>query len=387
MRRKMVVALSAATVALLLLFMAVPALTAPAVAITQPTTSNTASKSVQTTQMNWEWQQWFNNNTRSFFTSYMAFQMSNNWMEGVFNLTGMPNVKFGLTFAKLVEFNDTNGDKHYNFNETSPEILKEYNLLTDIDWNLPPSVTWDPLVPSPSNPLRYVQVNLTGQEKNGAFHIYFIITLNLKPTTITFNGTEITLPSELTLKFEMDILGYQWSPTNNTYPADYRFLALVILLNGSVAGSVPHNFVLWNGTHLGDLGNIPSPPGTAGKVGEIYFADSSGIIHGKFSWFNGAYNVTTKTSVGPGYTYFNKSGDTVQLSIAYAYNDFPSGNILIDPYFEMYITDYMTMLITLLVLWQMYTSQAASSTLLYAGIGIVTAIVIIGAAVVLIRRR
>jgi len=385
MKRKMVVALSAATVALLLLFMAVPALITPAVAITQPPTSNTTSKSVQTTQMNWS--HWFNNNTRSFFTSHMAYQMSTNWTEGIFNLTGMPNVRFGLTFAKLIEFNDTNGDKHYNFNETPSEIINETNLLTDINWNLPPSVSWDPLVPTHNNPLSYVRVILTGQEKNGGFDITFNITLNLKPTKITFNGTEITLPSELTLKFEMDIIGYKWATPNSTYPADSRFLALVILLNGSVAGSVPHNFVLWNGTHLGDLGNIPSPPGTAGKVGEIYFADSSGIIHGKFSWFNGAYNVTTKTSVGPGYTYFNKSGDTVQLSIAYAYNDFPSGNILIDPYFEMYIADYTTMLITLLVLWQMYESQASSSTLLYAGIGIVAAVVVIGAAVVMIRRR
>ena len=386
MKRKIVVALSAATVALLVLFIALPALATPVTVMSlQTVNSNTSEKSAQANQ--WDWSSWFNNDTKSFFTGHMDFNMSENFMSGVFDHRGMANVRFGLAFAKLVEFNDSNGDGYYNFNDSLDTVIKEYNLLTDVQWDHV-TIMVDPFPPTPTNPLRSIQVNISGHEKTDHnFSISLNVSLYLISTSIEFNNYTVNIPAEISLKFGIHILNYVWEQHSTNYPNASRYLALVICLNGSVGGSIPHNFMLPNGTLVVENGSgaVPALEGTNGTISEIYFVDSSGTIHAKFNWFNGAYNTTA--DVGPGHTYFHKSGNTLNLSIAYAHDDFEDGNIIIDPYFQLFAEDYLTTILTFLVLSQMFASQAFSSLLLYAGLGIMAVVVIIGVAVVLIRRR
>jgi len=326
MKRKMVAAMSAATVALLVLFIVLPALATPVTAIPlQTATSNTTSKSVQENQ----WNSWFNNDTKSFFTGHMKFNMSENFMSGVFDHRNIPNVKLGLAFAKLVEFNDSNGDGYYNFNDSLGTVIKEFDLLTDVQWDQV-TIMVEPFPPTPLNPLRSVQVNISGHEKTAhTFNISFNVSLYLTSTTIEFNNHTVNIPAEISLKFEIHILNYKWEPHSSSYPNASRYLALVICLNGSVGGSVPHNFKLPDGTLVVENGSgaVPAVEGTNGTISEIYFVDSSGTIHAKFNWFNGAYNTTAEANVGPGHTYFHKSGNTLNLSIAYAHDDFEEGNI------------------------------------------------------------
>lgn len=387
MKRKMAAAVAIATVAMFILFVALPLLTAPATATTatniQIVNNNNSKKTLQSLQ----WENWWNNDTGSFFTDFMRFNMSPDFMSGIFTPPALSNIRFGLAFAKLVEFNDTNGDGYYNFNDTLDEIIKEYNLLTDVDWtNFAININFTPVPPT----LNSIQINITGKEKtDNNFTISFGVSLYLSHITVTFNNQTVSIPSKVALKFGLHILHYKWENESPSYLNASRYLALVTVLNGSVSGSIPHNFMLANGQLVIENGSgaVPTISGTNDTISEIYFVDSSGRIHAKFNWFNGAYNTTAETSLGPAHTYFHKTNNTMKLSLAFAHDDFEDGNLIIDPYFQLLQENPLLMLMILAGLTMAWTGQAFSTLLLYGGIAFAVILLIIIVAAVAVSKR
>lgn len=386
MKRKTIVAAAIATVALLTLLLAFPLFLAPtqSIATSLPATAaniqtannNPSEKQIEALD---DWEPWL---------SRIGFNFNNN-ASGVFTNPWLPNTRFGLGFAKLVEFNDSNDDGFYNFNE-SGQIIKEYDLVQDVNWNLfNISIDWPHGQMFPSG----IILNLTGQEKDDTnFTISLIASLYIVPKTITFNNTNITIPASVSLKFGLHILGYNWEDASTNYPYDSRYLALVISLNSSVGGSASYNFMLSNGKVLSDNISdvVPSLPETGDNVCEVFIVDAFGIARAKFSWFNGAYNTTAEVTMGQANSYFNKTGNMTNISMAFAYNDFTTGDIILDPYFQLIPPDYMSLFLTIIVLSSLATGfagQTMSRLLLYGGIAALAVIGIIVVAVVAARRR
>mgnify|MGYP005837161825 CR=1 FL=1 len=386
MKRKTLVTAVIATVALLTLLLAFPLFVAPTQSIAtslpataaniQTTNNNPSEKQIEALD---SWESWL---------IPIGFNFTNN-ASGVFTNPWLPNTKFGLGFAKLVEFNDSNDDGFYNFNE-SDQIIKEYDLVQDVYWNrFTFSIDWPSGQMFPSG----IILNLTGQEKDVInFTISLVASLYIVPKTITFNNTNITIPASISLKFGLYILGYNWEDESSSYPYGSRYLALVISLNSSVGGSASYNFMLSNGTVLSaDIsGVVPSLSGTDGNVCEVFIVDAFGIARAKFSWFNGAYNTSAEVTTGQANSYFNKTGNTTNISMAFAHDDFTTGDIILDPYFQLIPPDYMSLFLTIIVLASLATGfagQAMSRLLLYGGIAALAVIGIIVVAVIAARRR
>lgn len=384
MKRKTLVAATISTITLLIITLAVPlvvspkpvsALSLPATALSIQTISNPSQKQVETLD---NWESWL---------IPIGFNFTNN-ASGVFTCPWSPNTKFGLGFAKLVEFNDSNGDGFYNFNE-SDQIIKQYDLVKDVSWKgVSVSMEW------PSGQLfpNEVKLNLTGQEKEkNSFTISLVASIYMVPKTIEFNNTNVTIPANMSLKFGLYILNYTWE-NDSIYTYGSRYLALVMSLNSSVNGSASYNFMLSSGTVLtADIsGVVPSLSGTDGNVCEVLIVDAFGIARAKFSWFNGAYNSTTELDVGKANSYFSKSGNTTNISMAFAYSDFSEGNIILDPYFQLIPPDYMPLILTIITLASLagwFAGQVTSRILLYGGIAALAVIGIIIIVVIATRRR
>ncbi|MFB0562325.1 MAG: hypothetical protein ACETWM_14065 [Candidatus Lokiarchaeia archaeon] len=385
MKRKMVAVVAMATIAMLMIFITLPVFVAPVSAVNiQAFENNQSEQPVQSLQL--DWINWWNNDTMSFFTDLLGFNISADFLSGEFVHRALTNTEFGLDFAHLVEFNDSNADGYYNFN-ASDQIIKQYNLLTDVDWySFNFGVNWPPGEMLPTS----INITITGSETaNDDFTISFIASVYIKKTNIQFNNTQVSIPKAAAIKFGLEILSYDWDMPNSTYPAGSRYLALVITLKGAVGGSIAHNFRLANGTLVADIGSgvVATVSGTGGNVCEVYLEAPSGAVRAKFSWFNGAYNTTLETTFGKGNSYFSKSGDEMNISIAFAYNDFQYGNLIIDPYFELLRENPLLLIMTLVGFGSVIAGQALSTLLLYGGIGIVAFIALIGIIVVLARRR
>jgi len=386
MKRKTLVAAAIATVALFTLLLAFPLFVAPApaTAISLPATAasvqavnnNPSEKQVGALD---GWIPWF---------IPIGFNFSNN-ASGVFTNPWLPDTKFGLGFAKLVEFNDSNDDGFYNFN-ASDQTIKQYDLVQDVSWNW---FTWALDWPSGQLFPSGIKLNLTGQEKVVPnFTISLVASLYIIPKTIEFNNTNVTIPAGLSLKFGLYILNYIWEDESPSYPNSSRYLALVLSLNSSVGDSSSYNFMLSDGTVLSaDIsGVVPSLSGTGGNVCEVFIVDALGIARAKFSWFNGAYNTSAEITTGKANSYFNKTGNTTNISMAFAHDDFTTGDIILDPYFQLIPPNYMPLFLTIVALATMamgVAGQAVSRLLLYGGIAALVVIGIIVVAVVASRRR
>lgn len=380
MRKRRTVAAAIATLTILTLIIALPAITAPAMAVNIPIASdNQQEQSADSLNMMDPWHHWFDNATRAFHTNRMMFNFSSN-VSGVFTHRNMVNTRFGLNFAKLIEFNDT--DDNGCFNNETDHVLEKYNLITDVDWESI-NITWYPLNPSPEDPLQNIQIIITGEEKTGAFDIAFGIKLFFETETIQFNNTNITVPSEMALKFELNITDYQWQSESPENPYSSRYLALVITLHSRVGDSNQYRYRWANGAVVanGSSGLVPSLIGK--DVSEVQLVDSFGIPVAEFSWFNGAYNSTHDPCEGC--STFCLCNETMNISIAFAHDDFPDGNIYIDPYFALLEPNYLPLMLRYLTIYQYYENQAMSTQLLYGGV--IAAVILIGIIVVLARRR
>ncbi|MFB0562326.1 MAG: hypothetical protein ACETWM_14070 [Candidatus Lokiarchaeia archaeon] len=372
MKRKMVVTLAVATLALFIFFIALPVFTAPVTAATVPTVyDDQPEQPIESLAPPIDWTPYFNNR---------GFNFSDNFLSAQFTHRLRVNTRFGLDFAKLIEFNDLDGDKFYN--ETIDTFINEYNLRTDINWNTPNiEINWTQGNQFPDS----IRIIVTGQstDQENAFQIEFIVTLYFTAETISFNDTTVTVPAEVALKFGLNIIDYNWA--NDTTPDDTRYLALVINLHACLCDSYQYRYRWANGEVVanGSSGLVPSILNDE-SVSEVYFIDDSGNPVALFNWFNGAYNGSEYCD---GCSYFCLKNETLTISIAFAYNDFPDGDIYIDPYFQLLEgqQNYLPTILTFNSLSQIYASQATSTLLLYGAIA--AAVVLMGIAVVLIRRR
>ncbi|MGQ9722746.1 MAG: hypothetical protein ACUVXA_15655 [Candidatus Jordarchaeum sp.] len=371
MKRKMVVTLAAATLALFILFIALPVFTAPATAANLPIVyDNQSDQNIESLAPPIDWTPYFNNRSFNFSPDFISSQYTHRWRM---------NTKFGLDFAKLIEFNDLNSDQIYN--DTIDTFINEYNLRTDIVWSSANiEVNWTPGNTFPDS----IQIVVTGQstDPENTFQIEFLVTLYFEAKTITFNDTTVTVPAEVALKYGLNILGYDWA--KDPAPNASRYLALVINLHACLGDSYQYRYRWANGEVVanGSSGLVPSLVNDE-SVSEVYFVDSWGNPVALFNWFNGAYN---GSEYHDGCSYFCLRNETLTVSIAFSYNDFQEGNIYIDPYFQMLEgQNYIQTALTFSALSQVYSNQSVSTLLLYGGIA--AAIVLIGMAIVLIRRR
>jgi hypothetical protein len=386
LKRKMLVAVAITTVALLTLCLAFPLIVAPAPATSLPATAagvqaannKQSQQPVQALAPSADFLDWSN------LWGALGFNFSANFTTARFTYLWKGNTSFGLNFARLVEFNDTQGNGI--FNESDP-VLQSYGLLTDINWNLS-SIDLIP-VPSYSN-IQGFQGSITGNctDPNNNFQIVLFATLFFFRQTITFRNNSYTIPSGFALKFGMNITGYQWQQTPNP-PNSSRYLALVISLYSRMAGSVQCGYKWADGSGVAnDTGGEAHWVGTDTRVSEVYFVDpSSGISYAKFNWFNGAWN---GTSDNDGKSSFYVINDQMNISIAFPYNNFTSGDISIDPYFQFLPPDYTSlflMLMGLVIMAGGVAGQAVSRLLLYGGIAALVVVGIVVVAVVLARRR
>ncbi|WXG39578.1 MAG: hypothetical protein WED07_01880 [Candidatus Freyarchaeum deiterrae] len=124
MRRKMILGVAFATVIIFTLLMALPALTAPVKATSIPTVNNKLSGQSIPLPSGWD------NNTKSFFTNMMMVNLTNDLMSANFTHEGIANSRFGLEFANLTEFNDSNSNGR--FDQGIDNVLKTYSLTTDV---------------------------------------------------------------------------------------------------------------------------------------------------------------------------------------------------------------------------------------------------------------
>ncbi|MEX2724359.1 MAG: hypothetical protein Q6367_010740 [Candidatus Freyarchaeota archaeon] len=382
MKRKMIVAAAVATLALFVLAMSLPALTTPATAAANLPTAeyNTQEKSVES--LDW-WDNWFDSNTKSFFTNMFMCNFSQGFVSGNFTHRALANSRFGLNFARLVEFNDTNDNQCYD--NGTDQVLKEYNLVTDVNWA---KLTIEGSLIQPMPPIfEYIKVSVEGTEKMGAFNIAFGILLYFASKNVSFGNSSVTVPKLSSLKFELNITNYNWQGETPDYPNSSRFLALVITLHSCLGDSLQYRYRWAEGAVVanGGSGLVPSLKNDEG-VSEVEFVDSWGIPVAEFSWFNGAYNSTpnpchTKST-------FSLNNETLTINIAFSHEDFSDGNIYIDPYFALLEPNYLPLILTFSAIYMAYASQSVSHLLIYGGVAAAAIVLLLlGVAIVLARRR
>jgi hypothetical protein len=375
MKRKILVAIAIATVAIFTLSLAFPLITASATATSLPATAasvQAANKNTQTEQqtlapnlLNW---------TEDFYPN--AYNFSAQLLTTDFNYTWQQNTDFRLNFARLIEFNDTNGNGFFYRNDT---ILRDYGLRENITWSSI-TINW---IPSVS-----LQLSISGtcNDPNNPFNVTVSATISHIERTVTFLGYNYTIHG-LAVKYGLDITNYSWlTPFNSTYPADSRYLALVISLNSNTTGSVQCEYRWSDGSNVANnTENETTSVGTDTRVSEVYFVNpSTGVSYAKFNWFNGAWNGTQDVE---GKSSFYRINDQMNVSIAFPYNNFTSGNISIDPYFEFFPPSFLPLLLIFSALAQMAAGQASSNVLLFGGIALAAVVVVVVAAVVLFSRR
>ncbi|MEM2133724.1 MAG: hypothetical protein QXG44_02645 [Candidatus Jordarchaeaceae archaeon] len=384
MKRKMIVAAAVATLALFVLAMSLPALTTPATAAANlPTTEyNTQEKSVES--LDW-WDNWFDSNTKSFFTNMFMCNFSQGFVSGNFTHRALANSRFGLNFAKLVEFNDTNNNQCYD--NGTDKVLKEYNLVTDVNWTKPLTIELGPLI-QPMPPIfEYIKISVEGTEKTGAFNIAFGILLYFTSKNVSFGNSSVTVPKLSSLKFELNITNYNWQGETPENPYSSRFLALVITLHSCLGDSLQYRYRWAEGAVVanGESGLVPSLVNNEG-VSEVEFIDSWGIPVAEFSWFNGAYNSTQDPCHSK--STFILNNETLTISIAFSHENFSDGNIYIDPYFALLEPNYLPLILTIGAIYMFYAKQAVSNLLIYGGVAAAAIVLLVlGVAVVLARRR
>jgi hypothetical protein len=379
MKRKMVMAAAVATLALLALLMVSPAITTTqTTALSVPTINeDTSEQSVET--LEW-WDQWLNQSARMFSTGRFMFNFSQNLVSGNFTHRALANSRFGLNFARLVEFNDTNSNQCYD--NGTDTVLKQYSLVTDVDWNTF-TVTWSPPIPGPMNPLEYIKISIEGTETTGAFNIAFGILLFFSSREVQFGNSSVLVPSLSSLKFELNITNYNWQAESSENPYSSRYLALVITLHSCLGDSLQYRYRWAEGEVVANGGSGLVPSLNEG-VSEVEFIDSWGIPVAEFSWFNGAYNSTHDPCHSN--STFSLNNETLTINIAFSYEDFSDGNIYIDPYFALLEPNYLPIILTFAAIYLGYATQATSKILLYGGIA-TAALLLLGIAVVLARRR
>ncbi|MEM2957418.1 MAG: hypothetical protein QW261_03995 [Candidatus Jordarchaeaceae archaeon] len=384
MKRKMIVAAAVATLALFVLAMSLPALTTPATAaVNLPTAEyNTQEKSVE--QLDW-WNSWFDNNTKSFFTNMFMFNFSQGFVSGNFTHRALANSRFGLNFARLVEFNDTNDNQCYD--NGTDNVLKEYNLVTDVNWTKL-TIELGPLIQPVPPIFEYIKISVEGTEKTtGAFNIAFGILLYFTSKNVSFGNSSVTVPKLSSLKFELNITNYNWQGATPENPYSSRFLALVITLHSCLGDSLQYRYRWAEGAVVanGGSGLVPSLVNNEG-VSEVEFIDSWGIPVAEFSWFNGAYNSTQDPCHAN--STFSLNNETLTINIAFSYEDFSDGNIYIDPYFALLEPNYLPLILTVGAIYMFYAKQAVSNLLIYGGVAAAAIVLLLlGVAIVLARRR
>ncbi len=381
MKRKIIVAAAITTLALFVLAMSLPALTTPATAAASLPTAeyNTQEKSVES--LDWG-NSWFDNNTKAFFTNMFMFNLSQNFVSGNFTHRALANSRFGLNFAKLVEFNDTNNNQRYD--NGTDNILKEYSLVTDVSWNKL-TIETGPLIQQIPPLFEYIKVSIEGTEKTGAFNIAFGILLYFESQNVSFGNSSVTVPKLSSLKFELNITNYNWQVENPENPYNFRFLALVITLHSCLGDSLQYRYRWAEGAVVanGESGLVPTLKNDEG-VSEVEFIDSWGIPVAEFNWFNGAYNSTQNPR--PACSTFCLNNETLTINIAFSHEDFSDGNIYIDPYFALLEPNYLPLILTFAAIYLAFANQAFSTLIIYSGAAVAT-LVLLGVAVVLARRR
>jgi hypothetical protein len=217
-------------------------------------------------------------------------------------------------------------------------------------------------------------------DPDNSFQIKISVTIYLTEETVEFSDNQVTIPAGVALKFGLDITGYQW----HAGASSSRYLALVIVLHACVEDSLQYRYRWANGEVVanGSSGLVPSIVND-GSVSEVYFVDDAGNPAALFNWFNGAYNGTGDCICDSSFCLVD---ETMNISIAFSYDDFQSGDIYIDPYFQfLEAQSSLPVIMTLSALSQIYTGQTTSTMLIFGGIA--AAIVLIGIAAVLIRRK
>ncbi|MEM2143902.1 MAG: hypothetical protein QW279_00955, partial [Candidatus Jordarchaeaceae archaeon] len=281
--------------------------------------------------------------------------------------------KFALDFAKLIEFDDNDGDKMYT--EGIDNLIKEYSLRADINWDI--------LTIKVERTESSIQISITGTctDKSNPFQIEIFVTLYFTPETIEFNGHQVTVPSDVALKFGLNITGYKWASDASSS----RYLSLVMVLHSCIGDSLQYRYRWANGEVVanGSSGLVPSIVND-GSISEEYFVDDSGNPVALFNWFNGAYNGSEDCVCCSNFCLNN---ETLNISIAFPYEDFSAGNIYIDPYFQFLEVqqNYLPSFLALYALSQVYAGPTTSTNILiYSGI---LAVVLIGVAIALIKRK
>ncbi len=378
----MILASTIAMLALFALVIALPALTTPATATVSLPTAEPSKPEKSIESLDW-WDSWFNNNTRSFFTGMFMCNLSQSFVSCNFTHRALANSRFGLNFARLVEFNDTNNNQCYdNSDNRTDNVLKEYNLATDVNWNKL-TIELGPLIQQMPPLFEYIKISIEGTEKTGAFNLAFGILLYFESQKVSFGDSSVTVPKLSSLKFELNITSYQWQGETVENPYSSRFLALVITLHSCLGDSLQYRYRWAEGAVVanGGSGLVPS---LNEDVSEVEFIDSWGIPVAEFSWFNGAYNSTHDPCHSN--STFSLNNETLTINIAFSYEDFSDGNIYIDPYFALLEPNYLPMILTFAAIYLGYAAQATSKILLYGGIA-AAALLLLGVAVVLARRR
>ncbi|MEM3526177.1 MAG: hypothetical protein QXV37_02075, partial [Candidatus Jordarchaeaceae archaeon] len=290
-----------------------------------------------------------------------------------FTHTIRERTKFALDFARLIEFNDLDENQIYTEGDT---IIRNYSLRTDITWNIA-SLKVNLTENS-------IQISITGtcKDQTNQFTIELFVTLYFTPETIEFRGHQVTIPSNIALKFGLNITGYHWSEGASSS----RYLALVIVLHSCVGDSYQYRYRWANGEVVanGSSGLVPSIVND-GSISEIYFVDSAGNPVALFNWFNGAYNGIDDCICRSSFCLNN---ETINITIAFPYQDFQDGNIYIDPYFQFLGVqqNYLPLFLAFYALTQFYMSQAKTVILLVVCGGL-SAIVLIGVALLLARKK
>jgi hypothetical protein len=382
MKRKMILAATIAMLALFALVIVLPALATPATATVSLPTAEPSKPEKSIESLNW-WDSWFNN-TRSFFTGMFMCNLSQSFVSCNFTHRVLANSRFGLNFARLVEFNDTNNNQCYD--NGTDNVLKEYNLATDVNW-YKLTIESGPLIQQMPLLFEYIKISIEGKENTGAFDLTFGILLYFESQNVSFGNSNVTVPKLSSLKFELNITSYKWQGETVENPYSSRFLALVITLHSCLGDSLQYRYRWAEGTVVanGGSGLVPSLKNDEG-VSEVEFIDSWGIPVAEFSWFNGAYNSTQEPC--PGKSTFCLNNETLTINIAFSHEDFSDGNIYIDPYFALLEPNYLPLILTFATIYLAFANQAASRLLIYGGAAVAAIVLLIlCVAIVLARKR
>ncbi|MEM2143903.1 MAG: hypothetical protein QW279_00960 [Candidatus Jordarchaeaceae archaeon] len=326
---------------------------------------------------------WFDENHGQLFSNKITLELlpANFGFSpsGIFSFRqdNQKTVEFGVYYSRIIEFNDTNGNKMFDVGESIRNVSLDNFIWTHQKLNLSSGEVILPLI-GIKPPISIVFW----------LHLY----LATKNVTLSneYSYLNFTVLGELSVKAFIMINGFDWTPNNGSLPTDSRMLALEMVLRSEVMPwNQKHLFQLSNGSRFNSthsMNETRSIPPISGYESMISLVTPNNVTHGELRWFNKAITNGELKNLSASFI-TNGTSFNLYLSVPY----YGSDTLFLDPSFSMqnapsggWQESLVLLVLLFFILLYPYTPSTGLLTLSFLMVSVATLIIV---AVYYLRRK